>query len=180
MDARTSIPDFIYISDGKMHDVNVLDHITIIADSFYILDRGYIDYFRLYRLHKAEAFFITRTKKNMDFERMYSGKVDKATGIKCDQTIKLTGFYTSEDYPEKLRRIKYYDAERSKTLVFLTNNFELSALEIALLYKNRWFIEIFFKWIKQLLKIKSFWGRAQNAVKPKYGSQSQCTFWFSL
>jgi len=165
MDARTSIPDFIYISDGKMHDVNVLDHITIIADSFYILDRGYIDYSRLYRLHKAEAFFITRTKKNMDFERMYSAKVDKSTGVKCDQTIKLTGFYTSEDYPEKLRRIKYYDAERSKTLTFLTNNFELSALEIALLYKHRWFIEIFFKWIKQHLKIKSFWGRTPNAVK---------------
>jgi len=165
MDARTSIPDFIYISDGKMHDVNVLDHITIIADSFYILDRGYIDYSRLYRLHKAEAFFITRTKKNMDFERMYSAKVDKSTGVKCDQTIKLTGFYTSEDYPEKLRRIKYYDAERSKALTFLTNNFELSALEIALLYKHRWFIEIFFKWIKQHLKIKSFWGRTPNAVK---------------
>jgi hypothetical protein len=165
MDARTSIPDFIYISDGKMHDVNVLDHITIIADSFYILDRGYIDYSRLYRLHKAEAFFITRTKKNMDFERMYSAKVDKSTGVKCDQTIKLTGFYTSEDYPEKLRRIKYYDAERSKVLTFLTNNFELSALEIALLYKHRWFIEIFFKWIKQHLKIKSFWGRTPNAVK---------------
>jgi hypothetical protein len=165
MDAKTSIPDFIYISDGKMHDVNVLDHITIIADSFYILDRGYIDYSRLYRVHKAEAFFTTRTKKNMDFERMYSAKVDKATGVKCDQTIKLTGFYTSEDYPEKLRRIKFYDAERSKTLIFLTNNFELSALEIALLYKHRWFIEIFFKWIKQHLKIKSFWGRTPNAVK---------------
>jgi hypothetical protein len=165
MDAKTSIPDFIYISDGKMHDVNVLDLITIVADSFYILDRGYIDFYRLYRLHKAEAFFITRTKKNMDFERMYSAKVDKTTGVKCDQTIKLTGFYTSKDYPEKLRRIKFYDAERNKTLIFLTNNFELSAMEIALLYKNRWFIEIFFKWIKQHLKIKSFWGRTPNAVK---------------
>jgi hypothetical protein len=165
MDAKTSIPDFIYISDGKMHDVNVLDLITIVADSFYILDRGYIDFYRLYRVHKAEAFFITRTKKNMDFERMYSAKVDKTTGVKCDQTIKLTGFYTSKDYPEKLRRIKFYDAERNKTLIFLTNNFELSAMEIAVLYKNRWFIEIFFKWIKQHLKIKSFWGRTPNAVK---------------
>lgn len=165
MDARTSIPDFIYISDGKMHDVNVLDFITVIADSFYILDRGYVDYSRLYRLHKAEAFFITRTKKNMDFERMYSAKVYKSTGVKCDQTIKLKGFYTSQDYPEKLRRIKYYDTERDKTLTFLTNNFDLSAMEIALLYKHRWFIEIFFKWIKQHLKIKSFWGRTANAVR---------------
>ena len=148
-----------------MHDVNVLDFITVIADSFYILDRGYVDYSRLYRLHKAEAFFITRTKKNMDFERMYSAKVDKSTGVKCDQTIKLKGFYTSQDYPEKLRRIKYYDTERDKTLTFLTNNFNLSAMEIALLYKHRWFIEIFFKWIKQHLKIKSFWGRTANAVR---------------
>jgi len=165
MDARTSIPDFIYISDGKMHDVNVLDFITVIADSFYILDRGYVDYSRLYRLHKAEAFFVTRTKKNMDFERMYSAKVDKSTSVKCDQTIKLKGFYTSQDYPGKLRRIKYYDTERDKTLTFLTNNFALSAMEIALLYKHRWFIEIFFKWIKQHLKIKSFWGRTANAIR---------------
>jgi hypothetical protein len=165
MDAKTSIPDFIHISDGKMHDVNILDFITIIADSFYILDRGYVDYKRLYRIHKLEAFFITRTKKNMDFERMYSSKVDKSTGILCDQTIKLKGFYVSKYYPEKLRRIKYYDSESNKTLTFLTNNFELQALEITLLYKNRWFIEIFFKWIKQHLKIKSFWGRSMNAVK---------------
>lgn len=165
MDAKTSIPDFIHISDGKMHDVNVLDYITIIADSFYVLDRGYVDYERLYRIHKAEAYFITRTKKNMDFKRMYSAKVDKSTGVKCDQTIKLTGFYASKDYSEKLRRIKFYDTERGKTLIFLTNNFELSALEISMLYKNRWFIELFFKWIKQHLKIKSFWGRSENAVK---------------
>ena len=165
MDAKTSIPDFIHISDGKMHDVNVLDYITIIADSFYILDRGYVDYERLFRIHKAEAYFITRTKKNMNFERMYSAKVDKSTGIKCDQTIKLIGFYVSKDYPEKLRRIKFHDIERDKTLTFLTNNFELSALEISMLYKNRWFIELFFKWIKQHLKIKSFWGRSENAVK---------------
>lgn len=169
MDAKTSIPDFIHISDGKMHDVNVLDYITIIADSFYILDGGYVDYERLFRIHKAEAYFITRTKKNMNFKRMYSVKVDKSTGIKCDQTIKLIGFYVSKDYPEKLRRIKFYDMERDKTLTFLTNNFELSALEISMLYKNRWFIELFFKWIKQHLKIKSFWGRTENAEKLKYG-----------
>jgi hypothetical protein len=165
MDAKTSIPDFIHISDGKMHDVNALDLITLIADSFYILDRGYLDYTRLYRIHKAEAYFITRTKKNMDFERMYSAKVDKSSGLKCDQIIKLKGFYVSKDYPEKLRRIKYYDTEKDKTLTFLTNNFDLNALEIAMLYKHRWFIETFFKWIKQHLKIKSFWGRTINAVK---------------
>ncbi len=165
MDAKTSIPDFIHISDGKMHDVNALDLITLIADSFYILDRGYLDYTGLYRMHKAEAFFITRTKKNMNFERMYSAKVNKSSGLKCDQVIKLKGFYVSKDYPEKLRRIKYYDTEKDKTLTFLTNNFDLSALEIAMLYKNRWFIETFFKWIKQHLKIKSFWGRTINAVK---------------
>ena len=165
MDAKTSIPDFIHISDGKMHDVNALDLITLIADSFYILDRGYLDYTRLYRIHKAEAFFITRTKKNMNFERMYSAKVNKSSGLKCDQIIKLKGFYVSKDYPEKLRRIKYYDTEKDKTLTFLTNNLDLSALEIAMLYKHRWFIETFFKWIKQHLKIKSFWGRTINAVK---------------
>jgi hypothetical protein len=165
MDAKTSIPDFIHISDGKMHDVNILDFITIMADSFYILDRGYVDYERLYRINKLEAFFITRTKKNMDFERMYSAKVDKSNGVLCDQTIKLKGFYVSKYYPEKLRRIKYYDSESKKILTFLTNNFELQAIEITMLYKNRWFIEIFFKWIKQHLKIKSFWGRSMNAVK---------------
>lgn len=165
MDAKTSIPDFILISDGKMHDVNVLDFITIIANSFYILDRGYIDYIRLYRIHKAEAFFITRMKNNMAFDRMYSAKIDKSTGLRCDQTIKLKGYYSSKDYPEKLRRIKFYDAEKNKKLIFITNNFELDAQEIAMLYKHRWFIEIFFKWIKQHLKIKSFWGRSINAVK---------------
>lgn len=165
MDAKTSIPDFIHISDGKMHDVNILDYITIIADSFYILDRGYVDYERLYRIHKTEAFFITRAKKNMDFVRIYSANVDKTTGVKCDQTIKLRGFYVSKDYPEKLRRIKYYDTEKDKTLTFLTNNFELEPLKISMLYKHRWFIELFFKWIKQHLKIKTFWGRSENAVK---------------
>lgn len=165
MDAKTSIPDFIHISDGKMHDVNILDMITLIADSFYILDRGYIDFARLFLIEKADAYFITRAKKNMVFERMYSAKVDKSTGLRCDQTIKLKGYHSSKDYPEKLRRIKYYDAETDKTLIFLSNNFEITALEITMLYKHRWFIEIFFKWIKQHLKIKSFWGRSINAVK---------------
>jgi len=165
MDAKTSIPDFIHISDGKMHDVNVLDLITVMADSFYILDRGYLDYARLFRINQADAYFVTRTKKNMNFTRLYSNKIDKATGLKCDQIVKLNGYYVSKEYPEKLRRIKYYDAENDKTLIFLTNNFKLDALEIAMLYKHRWFIELFFKWIKQHLKIKSFWGRSLNAVK---------------
>ena len=118
-----------------------------------------------YRIHKAEAFFITRTKKGFDFERIYSANVDKDKGIMCDQTIKLLGFYVSKDYPEKLRRIKFHDIETDKTLIFITNNFELPAFQIAMLYKNRWFIELFFKWIKQHLKIKSFWGISTNAVK---------------
>jgi hypothetical protein len=165
MDAKTSIPDFIHISDGKMHDVNVLDMIPILPYSFYVMDRGYLDFSRLYRIHTAQAYFLTRAKKNFDFERIYSAEVDKSTGIKCDQTIKLCGFYVSQDYPIQMRRIKLYDIETNKTLVFLTNNFELTALEIAILYKHRWFIETFFKWIKQHLKIKSYWGRSPNAVK---------------
>jgi len=165
IDAKTSIPEFIHISDGKMHDVNVLDMIDFLPDSIYVMDRGYVDFDRLYRIHKARAFFITRTKKGFDFKRIYSAKVNKEIGIRCDQTIKLSGFYVSKDYPEKLRRIKYYDKEKDRTLTFLTNNFELSAIEIALLYKHRWFIELFFKWIKQHLKIKTFWGCSPNAVK---------------
>jgi hypothetical protein len=137
MDAKTSIPDFIHISDGKMHDVNILDLITILPESFYVMDRGYLDFERLYRIKLASAYFITRAKKNLKFERMYSAKIDPSTGLRCDQTIKLTGFYTSQDYPEKLRRIKYYDEENHNTLIFLTNNFELQALEIAMLYKHR-------------------------------------------
>ena len=165
MDAKTSIPDFIHISDGKMHDVNVLDMIVFLAGAFYVMDRGYLDFERLYRIHRSGAYFLIRAKKNMKFERVYSAKVDKEKGLKCDQTIRLTGFYTSKDYPEKLRRIKYHDSETGRTLVFLTNNFELKAMEVAMLYKHRWFIETFFKWIKQHLKIKSFWGTTRNAVK---------------
>lgn len=165
MDAKTSIPDFIHISDGKMHDVNVLDMIVFLAGAFYVMDRGYLDYARLYRIHRSGAYFLIRAKKNLRFERIYSAKVDKAKGLRCDQTIRFTGFYTSKDYPEKLRRIKYHDSETGRTLVFLTNNFELKAMEVAMLYKHRWFIETFFKWIKQHLKIKSFWGTSRNAVK---------------
>jgi len=165
IDAKTSIPEFIHISDGKMHDVNVLDIITFLPDSFYVMARGYLDFERLFSIHKAQAFFITRTKKGFNFERMYSASSEKEKGIMCDQTIKLMGFYVSKDYPEKLRRIKFFDKETGKNLIFITNNFELSALQIALLYKHRWFIELFFKWIKQHLKIKSFWGVSPNAVK---------------
>ena len=156
LDIKTSIPDFIYITDGKVHDVHVLDIIDFLPDSIYVMDRGYLDFERLYTIHRAQAFFITRVKKGFDFERMYSATVDKEKGIKCNQTIKLLGFYVSKDYPEKLRRIKYYDKETDKTLVFITNKFELSAYEVAMLYKHRWFIELFFKWIKQHFKIKSF------------------------
>jgi hypothetical protein len=165
LDVKTSIPGFIYISNGKMHDVNVLDMITFLPDSFYILDRGYLDFDRLYRIRKVEVFFITRTKKGFGYKRIYSAPVDKEKGVLCDQTIRLSGFYVSKDYPEKLRRIKFYDKETGKILIFLTNNFELSALEVAMLYKHRWFIELFFKWIKQHMKIKSFWGISPNAVK---------------
>lgn len=165
MDAKTSIPDYIHISDGKVHDVNFLDMITFVPNSFYILDRGYLDFARLYTIHTSQAYFVIRAKKGFDFERMYSAPVDKSAGVKCDQTIKLCGFYTSKGYPVKMRRVKFYDAETDKTLIFLTNNFDLKALEIATLYKHRWFIETFFKWIKQHLKIKSYWGRSLNAVK---------------
>jgi len=165
IDVKTSIPDFIHISDGKMHDVNVLDLITFSPDSFYIMDRGYVDFERFYRIHTANAFFITRTRKRFDYERIYSSIADKEHGVMCDQTIKLVSFYPSKKYPETLRRIRFYDEETDKTLVFISNNFELPALQIAKLYKHRWFIELFFKWIKQHLKIKSFWGYSSNAVK---------------
>lgn len=136
MDAKTSIPDFIHVSDGKMHDVNVLDLISILPESFYVMDRGYLDFFRIYRIAFAGAYFVIRAKKNLQFRRMYSAKVDKTIGVNCVQTIKLTGFYPSQELPEKLRRIKYYDNETDKTFVFLTNNFELEASEIAQLYTN--------------------------------------------
>jgi hypothetical protein len=165
MDAKTSIPDFIHISDGKMHDVKVLDMLVFPTGAFYVMDRGYLDFARLCRIHRSGAYFLIRAKKNLKFERVYSAKVDRAKGLRCDQTVRLTGFYTSKDYPEKLRRVKYHDGETGRTLVFLTNNFELQAMEVAMLYRHRWFVETFFKWIKQHLKIKSFWGTTRNAVK---------------
>ncbi len=165
LDLRGSIPTFIHISDGKMHDVNVLDLLLPEAGAFYVMDRGYVDYQRLYDLHLGSAFFVTRAKSNLKFNRIYSKPVDKILGLKCDQTIRLTGFYSARGYPEKLRRIKYHDSTADKTLVFLTNNFSLPAMTIADLYRCRWQVELFFKWIKQHLRIKSFFGTSENAVK---------------
>lgn len=165
LDLRGNIPTFIHITDGKLHDVNILDILVPEAGSFYVMDRGYLDYARLYTIHRHIAFFVIRAKSNLKFRRMYSHPIDKSTGLRCDQTIKLTGFYTARDFPEKLRRIKYYDSESKRTFVFLTNNFTLPALTIAQLYHCRWQIELFFKWIKQNLRIKAFYGTSENAVK---------------
>jgi hypothetical protein len=165
LDLKTSIPEFILFSSASVHDVNVLDVISFEANSFYIMDRGYVDYKRLYNIHKCNAFFVTRAKDNMNCRRLYSHPVDKTKGIIYDQTIMLNGYYAAKDYPEKMRRIKFYDQETGKVLIFLTNNFHLAATEVAQLYKHRWKIEMFFKWIKQHLKIKSFWGHSENAVK---------------
>ena len=165
LDLRGSIPSFIWITDGKVHDVNILDELIPEPGAIYIMDRGYIDFSRLYTLNLSQATFIIRAKSNFKFRRLYSHPVDKATGLRCDQTIVLSGFYPSKNYPEKMRRIKFYDAERNKNLVFLTNNFNLPTLTICELYKCRWNVEIFFKWIKQNLRIKSFYGTSPNAVK---------------
>jgi len=165
LNLKTSIPEFILFSPASVHEVNVLDIISFEPNSFYVMDRGYVDYKRLYRIHLCNAFFVTRAKDNMDYRRLYSHAVDKAKDVLCDQTIMLNGYYAAKDYPNKMRRIKFRDEETGKILIFLTNNFHLSAIEIAQLYKHRWKIELFFKWIKQHLKIKSFWGHSENAVK---------------
>ena len=164
-DIKTSIPAFVHITEGNVHDLNTLDVLVYEPGGFYILDRGYIDYKRLYNIHQHKAFFVTRAKDNFRFIRMHSAKANKVKNIRCDQTIKLYGFYSCKDFPEKLRRVKYYDVEQNRSFVFLTNNFTLPAEEIAMLYKYRWKVELFFKWIKQHLKIKSFWGTSINAVK---------------
>jgi hypothetical protein len=165
LDLRGAIPAFIHISDGKMHDVNVLDFLPIEAGAFYVMDRGYLDFGRLYKLHQVGAFFVTRAKRGMDARRLYSAVTDRDTGVICDQTIAMNGFYVSKSYPEQLRRIRFKDPETGKTLVFLTNNTALPPLTIAALYKNRWQVELFFKWIKQHLRIKRFLGTSENAVK---------------
>ena len=165
LDLRGNIPTFIHISDGKLHEVNVLDIVPLEAGSFYIMDRGFLDFSRLHAITQASAFFVIRAKSNLKCRRLYSHHVDKSTGVICDQSILLTISKSAKDYPDKLRRVRYYDTETGKTLVFLTNNFLLSAITIAQLYKQRWQVELFFKWIKQNLRIKSFYGTSENAVK---------------
>ncbi|UIF88186.1 IS4 family transposase (plasmid) [Cupriavidus necator] len=165
LDLRGAIPAFIHISDGKLHEVNVLDFLPIEAGAFYVMDRGYLDFARLYLVHQSGAFFVTRAKSNMNARRVYSAATDRSTGVICDQTIALNGFYSAQDYPEHLRRIRFKDPESGKTLIFLTNNTTLPPITIAALYKNRWQVELFFKWIKQHLRIKKFLGTSENAVK---------------
>jgi len=164
IDLRGNIPSFIHISDGKLHDVNILDQLLPEPGAFYVMDRGYVDFERLHKLHRAGAFFVTRAKSNMNALRRYSRRVDRATGLICDQTIVLNVYYSKSSYPDALRRIRYRTPE-GKTLVFLTNNFDLPALTIPQLYRCRWQVELFFKWIKQHLRIKSFFGVSENAVK---------------
>jgi len=165
LDLRGSIPSFIHISDGKLHDVNVLDLLIPEAGSFYIMDRAYLDFERLYTLAQTGAFFVTRAKVNINVRRLYSEPVDRKSGLICDQTIVLNGYYANNHYPQHLRRIRFKDPQTQKTLVFLTNHFELPALTICSLYKSRWQVELFFKWIKQHLRIKRFYGTSENAVK---------------
>ena len=165
LDLRGAIPAFIHISDGKMGDVKVLDILPIEAGAFYVMDRGYLDFARLFAMHQAGAFFVTRAKRGMTARRVYSTKTDRTTGVICDQSVRLNGYYVAKDYPEHLRRIRFNDPESGKPLVFLTNNTALPPLTIAALYKSRWQVELFFKWIKQHLRIKRFLGTSENAVK---------------
>jgi len=165
LNLKGSIPEFIHISEGSVHDVNILDELPIQPSAIYLMDRGYLDFSRLFALHQAGAFFVTRSKSNTQSQRIYSYPIDKSTGLICDQTIRLTNFYAAKDYPDQLRRVKYYDAETDKRFVFLTNLFNVPALTIAMLYRARWQVELFFKWIKQHLRIKRFFGATANAVK---------------
>jgi hypothetical protein len=165
LDLKTSIPEFIFITEGNVHDVNAMDYISVEKGSYYIMDKAYIDFARLYNIKQDKAYFVVRAKENIKFKRLSSKTVDKSLGIICDQEINLTGVLSSEKYPEPLRRIRFYDAEFERTFVFLTNNFKLKALTVTQLYKHRWKIELFFKWIKQNLKVQSFWGFTENAVK---------------
>lgn len=165
LDLRGSIPTFVHITDGTVHDVNVLDDLEIEPGACYVVDRGYLDYRRLHRIHAEQAFFITRAKSNTRWQRLYSRSVVRSTGLRCDQTIRLTGVKADMHYPDILRRVKFHDAKTGNTYVFLTNNFHLTALQVALLYKLRWQIELFFKWMKGHLKIRVFWGESENAVR---------------
>ena len=165
LNLQNNIPAFIHITDGSVHDVNILDVLITEVGAYYIIDKGYIDYERLYSLNLNNSYFVTRAKSNMKFRRIYSNKIDKSTGVICDQTIVFTNYYSAKDYPDKIRRIKYFNVEKNKKFVFLTNNFSVPAITIALLYKQRWQVELFFRWIKQHLRIKSFFGNSANAVK---------------
>ena len=165
LDLRGAIPSFIHISDGKLHDVNVLDLLIPEAGAIYVMDRGYLDFERLHVLHQAGAFFVTRAKSNLDARRLYSAPTDRTTGIICDQTIALNGYYSQQHYPDHLRRIRFRDTDSSKMLVFLSNQFALPATTVCALYKARWQVELFFKWVKQHLRIKRFYGTSENAVK---------------
>lgn len=175
LDLCGSIPIFMHITDGSVHDVNILDEMIIETGAFYIMDRGYLDFLRLHRIHEKQAFFITRAKSNTKWKRLYSRPVDRLTGLRCDQTIRLTGVKADKCYPDLLRRVKFYDSETSNIYVFLTNNFTLTALQIAMLYKQRWQIELFFKWIKGHLKIRVFWGESENAVRTQIWA-AVCTY----
>jgi hypothetical protein len=165
LDLKGSIPSFIHVSDGKLHDVHALDLLELEAGAIYVMDRGYVDFARLHALHLAGAFFVTRAKSNMKWHRVYSTPTDRTTGILCDQRISLDGFYTRQNYPAQLRRVRFNDPDTGKTLIFLTNQMTLPAMTICALYKNRWQVELFFKWIKQHLRIKRFFGTSENAVK---------------
>lgn len=165
LDLRGNIPSFIDITDGKVHDVNVLDILVPESGAIYVMDRGYLDFERLYNLHRSLAFFVTRAKSNTKLRRLYSKPVDKECGLRCDQTVVLSGHRSRQRYPEKLRRIRFYDERQERQLIFLTNNFVLPALSVANLYRCRWQVELFFKWIKQHLRIKAFYGTTENAVK---------------
>lgn len=165
LDLKGNIPTFIHISDGTLHDVNALDILTLDVGAYYVMDRGYLDFERLNKFNQIPAYFVTRAKSNTQYKRRYSHPIDRSTGLMCDQTIVLTGFYARKDYPGALRRVKFRDEKTGKTLVFLTNNFTLPALTIAQLYRSRWQVELFFKWIKQHLRIKNFFGTSENAVK---------------
>ena len=175
LDLRGAIPAFIYLSDGKTHDTKVLDMLVFEPGAFYVMDRGYMDFKRLYRLHQAGAFFVTRAKNNLRARRVYSAPTDRSTGVIADQRVMLEGFYASQDYPEHIRRIRFADPTTGQTLIFLTNNTSLPATTIAALYKNRWQVELFFKWIKQHLRIKHFFGTSENAVKTQIWS-AVCTY----
>jgi hypothetical protein len=165
LDLRGPIPTFIHISDGKLHDVNALDEVPVEAGSFYVMDRGYLDFARLHVLHQQGAFFVIRAKRSLRYARVHSLQVDASTGVRSDQIISLTVFYSHQGYPDRLRRVRFFDEETARFFVYLTNNFALPAQTIALLYKSRWQVELFFKWIKQHLRIKSFFGTSANAVK---------------